>query len=335
VKQFLNRRVSPPERIVRDESRRLQEAVNALFNSRTAAKVLPWYWPKPWQSLDEEVRDAAGRLISKATDFSARAVVVPDTDIPVGSIGLPLCLVEEVFKPFAVATLLSAGHAANARTARALMSREPLPIVAWGALLDALHDRPVLIVSDRLQIAVLRPLVVNGEALRIHPEEGMKLALRYAGDQLTTHVPVTHAAVRELMEPARPTTVEESRLPTEMTPEQLTSVSLAGVSLPLGLIDRIALGVSGLLKDEPARTLPLPPDPTNFLRRLPLTDLQLSRRTHRCLAQQGITTIGQLLERRPRELYDGWSFGLRCLQEVRAKLGRLVLRLRRDRFWRS
>lgn len=311
----------------------MQRAVNALFDSRSAAEVLPWYWPKRRRSLDEELRDAVVRLVHKTTDFSARGVVVPDAEVSPGRIGVPLFVILEVFAPLAARVLVRDGHTKNIRQAREQFTRDPLPANAWAAVLEVMQGRPLLVISDLQQIAVLRPVVVEGEALRVHPEDGVKLWLRYASDQLTLHVPVTDAAVAELNRGPEPAPCEDGCGLAGLTAELLVSAVLSGQSLPLGLLDRMALGVSGLLPEGVACAVFEPRPPRAVSDDRPLSVLHLSRRTQRCLARRGITTVGQLTERRPRELYDGWSFGLRCLEEVRERLAALGLRLRRDRLW--
>ena len=62
----------------------------------------------------------------------------------------------------------------------------------------------------------------------------------------------------------------------------------------------------------------------------PVTDLNLSVRSRKCMARLGITTFGQLLSRTPDELLSSRNFGVTSLNEIRAKLAEIDLKLRND-----
>lgn len=62
----------------------------------------------------------------------------------------------------------------------------------------------------------------------------------------------------------------------------------------------------------------------------PVTDLNLSVRSRKCMARLGITTLGQLLQKTPDELLSSRNFGVTSLNEIRAKLGEQNLKLRND-----
>lgn len=62
----------------------------------------------------------------------------------------------------------------------------------------------------------------------------------------------------------------------------------------------------------------------------PVADLNLSVRARKCMSRLGITTLGELVLRNPDELLESKNFGVTSLNEVRAKLSDLGLRLRND-----
>jgi DNA-directed RNA polymerase subunit alpha len=62
----------------------------------------------------------------------------------------------------------------------------------------------------------------------------------------------------------------------------------------------------------------------------PVADLNLSVRARKCMSRLGITTLGELILRNPDELLESKNFGVTSLNEVRAKLADLGLRLRND-----
>ncbi len=62
----------------------------------------------------------------------------------------------------------------------------------------------------------------------------------------------------------------------------------------------------------------------------PIGDLNLSVRSRKCMTRLNITTAGELCSRTPDELMGAKNFGVTSLNEVRAKLTELGLRLRND-----
>ncbi|MFO1006603.1 MAG: DNA-directed RNA polymerase subunit alpha C-terminal domain-containing protein [Planctomycetaceae bacterium] len=62
----------------------------------------------------------------------------------------------------------------------------------------------------------------------------------------------------------------------------------------------------------------------------PIADLNLSVRSRKCMTRLNITTAGELCQRTPDELMGAKNFGVTSLNEVRAKLSELGLRLRND-----
>ncbi len=61
-----------------------------------------------------------------------------------------------------------------------------------------------------------------------------------------------------------------------------------------------------------------------------MADLNLSVRSRKCMTRLNITTVGELCQRTPDELMGAKNFGVTSLNEVRAKLTELGLRLRND-----
>ena len=62
----------------------------------------------------------------------------------------------------------------------------------------------------------------------------------------------------------------------------------------------------------------------------PVTDLNLSVRSRKCMSRLGLNTIGALLQRTPDELLASRNFGVTSLNEIRAKLTEVDLKLRND-----
>jgi DNA-directed RNA polymerase subunit alpha len=62
----------------------------------------------------------------------------------------------------------------------------------------------------------------------------------------------------------------------------------------------------------------------------PVTDLNLSVRSRKCMTRLGITQLGQLINRTPDELLAAKNFGVTSLNEIRQKLAEIGLSLRND-----
>lgn len=63
---------------------------------------------------------------------------------------------------------------------------------------------------------------------------------------------------------------------------------------------------------------------------MPISDLNLSVRSRKCMSRLGITTVGELLIRTPDELLSAKNFGVTSLNEIRNKLSDFNLKLRND-----
>jgi DNA-directed RNA polymerase subunit alpha len=63
---------------------------------------------------------------------------------------------------------------------------------------------------------------------------------------------------------------------------------------------------------------------------MPLSDLNLSVRARKCMSRLGLTTLGDLIQKTPDELLGSRNFGVTSLNEIRAKLAEINLKLRND-----
>ncbi|MCA9112748.1 MAG: DNA-directed RNA polymerase subunit alpha, partial [Planctomycetaceae bacterium] len=62
----------------------------------------------------------------------------------------------------------------------------------------------------------------------------------------------------------------------------------------------------------------------------PVSDLNLSVRSRKCMTRLGLTSIGQLISRTPDELLAAKNFGVTSLNEIRQKLTEMGVKLRND-----
>lgn len=61
---------------------------------------------------------------------------------------------------------------------------------------------------------------------------------------------------------------------------------------------------------------------------MPIEDLDLSVRSYNCLKREGVTSVGQLVEKSEEDLLDIRNFGQKSIEEVKQKLAELGLGLR-------
>lgn len=81
--------------------------------------------------------------------------------------------------------------------------------------------------------------------------------------------------------------------------------------------------------DPPLDTSGMSPDQQAILER-PISDLNLSVRARKCMVRLGINTISELIRKTGDDLLESKNFGVTSLNEVRAKLEGMSLKLRGD-----
>jgi DNA-directed RNA polymerase subunit alpha len=64
----------------------------------------------------------------------------------------------------------------------------------------------------------------------------------------------------------------------------------------------------------------------------PIEDLDLTVRSYNCLKREGVTTVGELVEKSEEDLLEIRNFGQKSIDEVKAKLEELDLHLRKKEF---
>jgi DNA-directed RNA polymerase subunit alpha len=80
---------------------------------------------------------------------------------------------------------------------------------------------------------------------------------------------------------------------------------------------------------EPEFTMPdIPDDSDPEVLSTPISDLDLSVRSSKCMAQLDVNTIGELCQLSETELLQMKNFGQTSLQEIKNKLAKLGLGLR-------
>ena len=196
-----------PEMIVRNEKRMLQEAVDALIdNGRRGSAVVHPGSDRPLRSLTDLLGGKQGRfrqnLLGKRVDYSGRSVIVVGPQLKLHQCGVPKRMALELFKPFLFKVLEERGVVSNIKSARKLLERyRDTRDEIWDALEEVIQDRVVLLnrapTLHRLGIQAFEPVLVEGQAIQLHPLVCEAFNADFDGDQMAIHVPLSVYAQAE------------------------------------------------------------------------------------------------------------------------------------------
>ncbi len=200
--------LNAPDVILRNEKRILQEAVDDLLDNSIHARqsATSQAQRRTLKSLSDSIKGKQGRfrqnLLGKRVDYSGRSVIVVGPELKLSQCGLPKHMALELFRPFVISKLLEQELAYNIRGAGKLIEEE-IPEV-WAILEDVIHDKHVLLnrapTLHRLGIQAFRPVLIEGNAIQVHPMVCAAFNADFDGDQMAVHVPLGNAAQREARE---------------------------------------------------------------------------------------------------------------------------------------
>jgi len=201
-----------PEVICRNEKRMLQEAVDALFDNsarRNQVSVAASTGQKrALKSLADMLKGKQGRfrqnLLGKRVDYSGRSVIVVGPNLKINQCGIPKKMALELYKPFIISKLIQEELAHNVRTASRMIDQEATE--AYEILEDVIKGHHVIInrapTLHRLSVQAFQPILIEGQAIQIHPMVCTAFNADFDGDQMAVHVPLTDEArweAREIM----------------------------------------------------------------------------------------------------------------------------------------
>jgi DNA-directed RNA polymerase subunit beta' len=199
--------IGAPEVILRNEKRMLQESVDALIdNSHRPSRPITNLRRMPYKALTDNLRGKKGRfrrnLLGKRVDYSGRAVIIGSYKLSFNQCGLPKAMALEMFKPFVVRKLLEEEKATNIRMAKQIIEEHD-PVV-WDMLEEIIQDRPVLLnrapTLHKQGIQAFYPILVEGDAIRIHPLICSGYNADFDGDMMAVFIPLSEKAVNEAKE---------------------------------------------------------------------------------------------------------------------------------------
>jgi len=195
-----------PEIILRNERRMLQEAVDALIHNEKKDNPIKGRDGRPLKSLSERIQGKQGRLrrhlLGRRVDYSGRAVIVVNPKLKLHQCGIPKKMALELFKPFILAKVEGLPYADYDEVKNRALAGE-LPEV-WDVLEQLVKEYPVLLnrapTLHRLSIQAFEPILVDGDAIQIHPHVCPPYNADFDGDQMAVHLPLSKEAVWEAKE---------------------------------------------------------------------------------------------------------------------------------------
>ncbi|MBN2302405.1 MAG: DNA-directed RNA polymerase subunit beta', partial [Lentisphaerae bacterium] len=192
-----------PDVIIRNEKRMLQEAVDAVFDNGRHGRPVTGAGNRPLKSLSDMLRGKGGRfrqnLLGKRVDYSGRSVIVIGPELKLHQCGLPKKMALVLFEPFIIRRLKDLGVVHTVRSAKKLIERQADEV--WDILEEVTKGKTVMLnrapTLHRLSIQSFEPILVEGEAIRIHPLVCTAFNADFDGDQMAVHVPLSIEAQME------------------------------------------------------------------------------------------------------------------------------------------
>jgi DNA-directed RNA polymerase subunit beta' len=189
--------LNAPEVIIRNEKRMLQQSVDALFDNNRCKRPVLGSSNRPLKSLTDMIKGKQGRfrenLLGKRVDYSARSVIVVGPELKLHQAGLPKKIALELFQPFIIRRLKELGLADTIKSAKKMLERKDDHV--WDILEEVTKSHPVLLnrapTLHRMGIQAFEPVLIEGNAIRIHPLVCKGFNADFDGDQMAVHLPLS------------------------------------------------------------------------------------------------------------------------------------------------
>ncbi|MDE0575327.1 MAG: DNA-directed RNA polymerase subunit beta' [Opitutales bacterium] len=192
-----------PDVIIHNEKRMLQEAVDALFDNGRHGRAITGSGNRALKSLSDMLKGKQGRfrqnLLGKRVDYSGRSVIVIGPELKLHQCGLPKKMALTLFEPFIIRRLKELGFVHTVRGARKMIEGKSPEV--WDILEEVTKGHPVLLnrapTLHRLSVQAFEPVLIEGNAIRIHPLVCTPYNADFDGDQMAVHVPLSLEAIME------------------------------------------------------------------------------------------------------------------------------------------
>ncbi len=189
--------LNAPEVIIKNEKRMLQQSVDALFDNNRCKRPVLGSSNRPLKSLTDMIKGKQGRfrenLLGKRVDYSARSVIVVGPRLKLHQCGLPKKIALELYQPFIIRKLKEKGHADTIKSAKKMLERKDEEV--WDILEEVIQNHPVLLnrapTLHRMGIQAFEPVLVEGNAIHLHPLVCKGFNADFDGDQMAVHLPLS------------------------------------------------------------------------------------------------------------------------------------------------
>ncbi len=189
--------LNAPPVIIRNEKRMLQQSVDALFDNNRCKRPVLGSSNRPLKSLTDMIKGKQGRfrenLLGKRVDYSARSVIVIGPRLKLHQCGLPKKIALELYQPFIIRKLKELGHADTIKSAKKMLERKDEEV--WDILEQVIKNHPVLLnrapTLHRMGIQAFEPILVEGNAIHLHPLVCRGFNADFDGDQMAVHLPLS------------------------------------------------------------------------------------------------------------------------------------------------
>jgi DNA-directed RNA polymerase subunit beta' len=189
--------LNAPDVIIRNEKRMLQQAVDALFDNSRCKRPVMGSSNRPLKSLTDMIKGKQGRfrenLLGKRVDYSARSVIVVGPELKLNQCGLPKKIALELYQPFVIRKLKEKGVADTLKNAKKELEKRSDEV--WDVLDEVIEHHPVLLnrapTLHRMGIQAFDPVLVEGNAIRLHPLVCKGFNADFDGDAMAVHLPLS------------------------------------------------------------------------------------------------------------------------------------------------
>ncbi|MBN1804503.1 MAG: DNA-directed RNA polymerase subunit beta' [Sedimentisphaerales bacterium] len=195
--------LNAPEVIIRNEKRMLQQAVDSLLDNGRCRRSVLGSNNRPLKSLTDMIKGKQGRfrenLLGKRVDYSARSVIVVGPNLKLYQCGLPKKIALELYQPFIIRKLKHRGLADTIKSAKRMIERRDEQV--WDILEEVINQHPVLLnrapTLHRMGVQAFEPVLVEGNAIMLHPLACRGFNADFDGDQMAVHLPLSVEAQAE------------------------------------------------------------------------------------------------------------------------------------------
>ena len=107
--------------------------------------------------------------------------------------GLPKKIALELYQPFIIRKLKELGHADTIKSAKKMLERKDEEV--WDILEQVIRNHPVMLnrapTLHRMGIQAFEPVLVEGNAIHLHPLVCKGFNADFDGDQMAVHLPLS------------------------------------------------------------------------------------------------------------------------------------------------